>query len=418
MGNLLLNLLRSIGRGLHRLFSLKLSLRVLVILLVLGIGITWVLTSSTMKKDVGGEQDYDEALRYIEIKDLIEKNYIDEVDRSHLGESAAAAMVNSLGDRWSSYMTADEYKTFQLSSSNEVAGAGISTIKQGSDGFQVTMVNMDSPAARAKPSGLSAGMLIVAIDDIDVRKMDADEFRTMIRSRLNTSFTITVAGQKDPLTVDCSRTYVNPVSYKIERTGAGNIRIESFEAGSGEAMIKAFENLLHQNVNKFVIDLRDNPGGLVSELQTALDYLLPQGELFVLRDKSGHEEIFSSDNSSLKADICILVNAQTYGEAEIFAAVMQEAGWATVIGERSSGRTRLQQTIEISDGSAIRLSTRSFMTPNRVDIAQNQGVVPDIIVYNVVSDLDEINEGNGMAVYASDPQLRTALERLSTGFTG
>ena len=411
---LLKNVLISIGRGLHRLFSLKLSLRVVVILLLMGVGAAWMLTSSNMKKDVGGDLDYDEAVRYIEIKDLIEEYYIDPVSREQLGQSAAAAMVNSLGDRWSSYMTADEYKTFQLSSSNEVSGAGLSTMKQDNAGFQVTMVNLDSPAARA---GLNAGMLITAIDDIDVRKLDADEFRTMIRSRLNTKFTITVAGQSDPLEIDCSRGYVSPVSYTIERTGAGNIKVENFEAGSGEAIIKAFEDLLHQNVNKFVLDLRDNPGGLVEELRTALDYLLPQGELFVLRDKAGNEEVFSSDNNSLKTDICILVNAQTFGEAEIFAAVMQEKGWATVIGERTAGRTRLQTTVEISDGSAIRLSTRSFMTPNRVDIAQNLGVVPDIIVYNVTSDLDEINEGNGMAAYASDPQLRTALERLSTGFS-
>lgn len=411
---LLKNMLISIGRGLHRLFSLKLSLRVVAILLLMGVGAAWMLTSSNMKKDVGGDLDYDEAVRYIEIKDLIEEYYIDPVSREQLGQSAAAAMVNSLGDRWSSYMTADEYKTFQLSSSNEVSGAGLSTMKQDNAGFQVTMVNLDSPAARA---GLNAGMLITAIDDIDVRKLDADEFRTMIRSRLNTKFTITVAGQSDPLEIDCSRGYVSPVSYTIERTGAGNIKVENFEAGSGEAIIKAFEELLHQNVNKFVLDLRDNPGGLVEELRTALDYLLPQGELFVLRDKAGNEEVFSSDNNSLKTDICILVNAQTFGEAEIFAAVMQERGWATVIGERTAGRTRLQTTVEISDGSAIRLSTRSFMTPNRVDIAQNLGVVPDIIVYNVTSDLDEINEGNGMAAYASDPQLRTALERLSTGFS-
>ena len=411
---LLKNMLISIGRGLHRLFSLKLSLRVVVILLLMGVGAAWMLTSSNMKKDVGGDLDYDEAVRYIEIKDLIEEYYIDPVSREQLGQSAAAAMVNSLGDRWSSYMTADEYKTFQLSSSNEVSGAGLSTMKQDNAGFQVTMVNLDSPAARA---GLNAGMLITAIDDIDVRKLDADEFRTMIRSRLNTKFTITVAGQSDPLEIDCSRGYVSPVSYTIERTGAGNIKVENFEAGSGEAIIKAFEDLLHQNVNKFVLDLRDNPGGLVEELRTALDYLLPQGELFVLRDKAGNEEVFSSDNNSLKTDICILVNAQTFGEAEIFAAVMQEKGWATVIGERTAGRTRLQTTVEISDGSAIRLSTRSFATPNRVDIAQNLGVVPDIIVYNVTSDLDEINEGNGMAAYASDPQLRTALERLSTGFS-
>lgn len=411
---LLKNLLYSLGRGLHRLFSLRLSLRIVAILLIVGVGGTWMLTSANMKKDVGGDEDYDEALRYIEIKDLVEANYINDVDRSKLGESAAAAMVSSLGDRWSSYMTADEYKTFQLSSANEVAGAGISTVKQGSDGFQVTMVNLDSPAARG---GLNAGMLITAVDDIDVRKLDADEFRTMIRSRLNTRFTLTVAGQKEPLTVNCASTYVSPVSYKIERTGAGNIRVESFEAGSGEAIVKAFEELLHQNVTKFVIDLRDNPGGLVSELQIALDYLLPQGDLFVLVDKSGHEDVYKSDNKSLPADICVLINEQTYGEAEIFAAVMQETNWATVIGERTAGRTRIQQTIEISDGSALRLSTKSFLTPNRTDIAQNLGVVPDIIVYNIVSDLDQISEGNGMAEYAADPQLRTALERLSTGFS-
>lgn len=414
MGNLIRNLLLSIARALHRLFSLKVTVRAVAIMLVLGIGLSWALTKSNMKKDVGGDLDYDEARRYIEIKDMIEQNYINDVDRAKLGESAAAAMVSGLGDRWSTYMTADEYKTFQLSSANEVAGAGISTIKQDNNGFQVTMVNLDSPAARG---GLNAGMLITGVDGNDVRNMDADEFRTMIRSRLNTSFTLEISGQKDPIKVDCSKTYVSPVSYMIERTGAGNIKVSSFEAGSGEALISAFENLLHQNVNKFVLDLRDNPGGLISELQTALDYLLPQGVLFSLVDKSGHEELYYSDNSSLKTDICILINAQTFGEAEIFAAVMQEAGWATVIGERSTGRTRIQQTIEISDGSAIRLSTHSFLTSNGVDIAQNGGVVPDIIVYNNVTEMDNINEGNGMASYASDPQLRAALERLSTGFS-
>ena len=413
MGNLIRRLLMGLGRVLHVLFSQKLSLRVVAILLILGIGSTWWLTSNQLKKSVGGEADFDEAMRYIEIKDIIESNFINEVDRVKLGESAAAAMVSGLGDRWSSYMSADEYKTFQLSSANEVSGAGISTIKQG-EGFQVTMVNLDSPAARG---GLNAGMLITAVDDIDVRKMDADEFRTMIRSRLNAKFTLTVSGQKEPLTIDCSRGYINPVSYTIERTGAGNIRVESFEAGSGEAMIDAFEALLHQNVNKFIIDLRNNPGGLIDEMKTALDYLLPQGELFALRDKNGKEEIYRSDNSSLKTDICILINEQTFGEAEIFAAVMQELRWATIIGERSAGRTRIQETIEISDGSAIRLSTRSFMTPNRVDISQNGGVVPDIIVYNTVNENEDIVEGNGMAIYASDPQLRTALERLSSGFS-
>ena len=416
MGKLFGRLFASIGRGLSRLLNVGIPLKFVLIFLIIFTGGAVAYTSSTMIRNVGGRSDYDEAMRYIEIKDILEDNFIDPVDRASMGNAAAAAMVSGLGDKWSSFMSADEYRTFQLSSANEYSGIGISILKLEGGGFQITSVNVDSPAAQA---GLNAGMVIVSVDGNDVRKLDTDEVRTLIRSHLNRKFTIGIDGQKEPYTIDCTRTYVDPVSYYVERTGAGYIRIDNFEAGSGESAIAAIENMLAQNVNTFVLDVRNNPGGLVSEMTKLLDYLLPQGDLFVARDKSGHEDVVKSDNMSLRLPMCVLINSQTYSEAEIFAAVLKEFQWATIIGEPTSGMTRTQQTIEISDGSAIRLSTHTYMTANRVDIAQNGGVVPDTIVYNteVSETLEENNDGNGTASYISDAQLRTALTMLSTGFT-
>lgn len=418
MGKLFRRLLAAIGRGLTVIFNAGIPLKFVLILLALAVGGVWAYTSSTMIRNVGGKADYDEAMRYIEIKDIVEDNFIDPVDRERMGQSAAAAMIAGLGDKWSSYMSPDEYRTFQLSSANEYAGIGVSILKSEYGGFQVTMVNPDSPAAQA---GLNAGMLIVAVDEQSVKDMDADQVRTLIRSKLNAKFTITVDGRKEPITVDGTRTYVNPVSYRIERTGSGYIRIDNFEAGSGASAISAFEDMLSQHVTSFVIDIRDNPGGLVEEMRQLLDYLLPQGDLFVSRDKSGREDVARSDNMSLRLPMCVLLNAQTYREAEIFAAVLKEYQWATLIGEPTTGMTRSQQTIEVSDGSAIRLSTHSYLTPNRVDIAQDGGVVPDNIVYNTAPSeaaSEENNDGNGTADYNNDNQLRTALTLLSTGFSG
>ena len=419
MGQLLKKLLISFLRGLHRFFSRKISLRFVAVLLIVAIVGVWFLTSSgsggnISKKNFDDEAEYKEAKRYVEIKDVLEKYYIYDVDRNRLSEAAASAMVSSLGDNWSYFMTEDDYETSQVSQSQEMNRAGFATIRQGKDGFEIVQINPGSPAELA---GLRVGMRIVSIDTDNVRGMDVDEFRTLILARANKQFYVGIDGEKDMYTVNCELT-TNPIRTSVELTTTGVITVNSFEAGTGEAIVNAFNNLLRQNhnMNKFIIDLRNNPGGLPEELAIALDYLMPAGEMFVLRDKSGNEQVFESDNEHLEANLCVLVNEQSFGEAEIFAAVLKEAGIATIIGEQTPGRTRIQQTIELTDGGAIRLSTKSYLTPNRVDISIG-GVIPDMIVRNTVSELDNITEGNGMAQYAGDPQLARALDHLSRGFS-
>ena len=147
-----------VGIFFRRLFGLGIPLW-FVLLMVLGsLFATRIITRNQVVQEVGGKEDYDEAMRYIEIKDIIDEKYIEPVDRKSMGYSAAIAMVSGLGDAWSSFLTDDEYKTYQLSSSNEYADIGMSLVKDSSGGFQVVTVYPDSPAAR---SGVVIGMLII-----------------------------------------------------------------------------------------------------------------------------------------------------------------------------------------------------------------------------------------------------------------
>ena len=126
----------------------------------------------------------------------------------------------------------------------------------------------------------------------------------------------------------------------------------------------------------FVFDVRDNPGGLLSELVDLLDYILPDGDLFISVDKEGHETVQTSDKVSLKNKMVVLVNGNSYSAAEFFAAALQ----ATIVGEQTTGKARSQITLELSDGSAVHISTHKYLTPNRIDLSEAGGVTPDISV--------------------------------------
>ena len=386
-----------VGIFFRRLFGLGIPLW-FVLLMVLGsLFATRIITRNQVVQEVGGKEDYDEAMRYIEIKDIIDEKYIEPVDRKSMGYSAAIAMVSGLGDAWSSFLTDDEYKTYQLSSSNEYADIGMSLVKDSSGGFQVVTVYPDSPAAR---SGVVIGMLITAVDGQKVADFSTDEVRTLIRSKMNGKFNLTIVGMSDPLEIDATNVNAEAITYRLEKTGAGYVQIHNFEAGSG------------------VIDVRDNSGGLTTEAATFLDYLLPAGRLFSDISKDGTERITESDSMSLELPMVVLINAGSFRESELFAQVLKDYRWATLIGEPTTGNTRTQEVIVLHDGSALRLSTHSLLSPSGIDIASAGGVVPDMIVFNRNAAATGTTEGTvggeeGTASVSDDTQLMEALRYLS-----
>lgn len=419
MKNLGKNILTALGRIFSAFFNLRLKLKyVIIFCILLGGGIYW-LTYSDMMSKVGGKDDFSEAMRYIEIKDMVDEKYIDPVDRANLGYYAAAAMVSGLGDSWSVFMTPDEYRAYQLTSSNDYADIGMTLIKDDNNGgFQVLSVSADSPAAKATPSPLAVGMVITAVDGESVANYSLDDVRTLIRSKLSGTFVLDISNGTQYLTVDCTDLSTGSVVSRMEKTGAGYVQIKNFEAGSGQLAMDAIESLLAQGATALVIDLRNNAGGLTAEIASLLDYLLPKGRIFSEADKNGDQTVTESDGMCIQLPMCVLVNSQTFREAELCAAVLQEFGWASILGEPTTGNTRTQEIIPLEDGSALRLSTRSYLTANGVDIAKKGGVVPDMIVYNSDESATGTTEGttggeDGTASTSGDEQLMTALKMLS-----
>lgn len=415
MGNLGNRMLSAIAQFLWAILNIRIKFKYVLLVFVVCISGAVAYTYYTMLNNVGGKDDYDEAMRYIQIKDIIDESYIEEVDRKALGDYAAAAMVSGLNDAWSRYMSADEYKTYQLSSANEYQDIGISMIKdENGGGFQVIGVNATSPAALA---GLTTGMYITSVDGEDITGYTLEEARTAIRSRMNTKFTLGF-DRGNTIEVDCSSVYVSPVTYRLEKTEAGYVQISNFEAGSSQDAIAAIEDLLSQGASALCIDLRNNPGGLQTEVAAFMDYLLPNGVLFSVVDKDGNKDTVQSDGMCIQLPMCVLVNAGTFAEAELCAAVLQEYNWASILGEVTTGKTRTQEIITLSDGSALLLSTGSYITGNGNDISKNGGVVPDIITYNSDESATGTTQGTtgestGTASTSNDEQLMEALTLLS-----
>ena len=404
-----------VGIFLRRLFGLGIPLWFVLAMVLGSLFATRIITRNQVVREVGGKDDFDEAMRYIEIKDIIDEKFIEPVDRKSMGYSAAIAMVSGLGDSWSTFLTDDEYKTYQLSSSNEYADIGMSLVKDSSGGFQVVTVYPDSPAAR---SGVVIGMLITAVDGQKVDTLSTDDVRTLIRSKMNGKFNLSIVGMSDPLEIDATNVNSEAITYRLEKTGAGYVQIHNFEAGSGQAAVDAVEYLLSKGAVSLVIDVRDNSGGLTTEAATFLDYLLPAGRLFSDISKDGTERVTESDSMSLELPMVVLINAGSFRESELFAQVLKDYRWATLIGEPTTGNTRTQEVIVLHDGSALRLSTHSLLSASGIDIAAAGGVVPDMIVFNRNAAATGTTEGTvggeeGTASVSDDTQLMEALRFLS-----
>ena len=379
-------------------FGNKIKLTHLIIACLAVAVVTAVVTYAVAIGGFGSKQYLKDARRYVEIEKIIEQNYIGDADYDELYNAAAAAMVKSIGDKWSYFMSAEEYEAYKLSSSNEYSGIGVSVKVNSSGEFEVFSVEESSPAANA---GITVGDLITAVDGEDVSDKTLDELSLLIRSKVNKDFPITLDsnGSAKTVTVACEIIYKNPVSSRLLDGNIGYIKISNFEAGSSENTIKAIEQLIQTGATSFIFDVRDNPGGLLTELVDLLDYILPEGDLFISVDKSGNETVQTSDKVSLKNKMVVLVNGNSYSAAEFFAAALQEYNWATVVGEQTTGKARSQITIELSDGSAVHISTHKYLTPNRVDLAEAGGVTPDIAV---AQDTEK-----------TDNQLETAMNALA-----
>lgn len=346
-----------------------------------------------------------------QLEDLINAKFIGEVDERAMGDAAADAMVTALGDRWSYYMSADEYDDYLERMANAYVGVGI-TIRMMEDesGFLILQVTEGGPAEEA---GLLAGDIVVAVFDQRVAGWAMEDVRDLVKGEEGTYVDITVLRGTMEITVPVERRSIQtPVAEAtMLDSQIGLVAIYNFDSRCADETIAAIDWLLEQGAQALIFDVRYNPGGYASELVAVLDYLLPEGELFRTVDYAGREEVDLSDADCLEIPMAVLVNSESYSAAEFFAAALREYDYAIVIGEQTSGKGYFQRSYQLSDGSAVGLSVGKYFTPNGVSLAEAGGITPDIPV--------EVTEEEAFAIYAGsmepmeDPQILAALEVLN-----
>ena len=344
-----------------------------------------------------------------QLESLIQERFIAEADTTKLQDAAASAMVKATGDRWSYYISAEEYESYAEQMANAYVGVGITIQRQeGNTGFLILEVIPGGPAEEA---GLLVEDLLVKVSGTDVREKTVEEVRDLVKGKEGTFVDLTVIRQGEPRTVSVERRKVHtPVaSWKMLDHNIGLVTIENFDDRCAEETIAAIETLLGEGAEKLIFDVRNNPGGYAHELVKVLDYLLPEGELFRAVHYDGKENVDYSDEKCLQVPMAVLVNGDSYSAAEFFAAALQEYDAAVVVGQQTCGKGYFQTTIHLNDGSAVALSVGKYYTPGGVSLA-NVGVTPDKWI-----ETDE--ETEVLIYYASldaqdDPYIQEAVKLL------
>ncbi len=343
-----------------------------------------------------------------QVKYLIETRFIGEADMDQADDAAAKAMVASLGDRWSQYLTAQENAAYSEQTANAYVGIGV-TISPDENGFLVTDVQPDSGAQEA---GILPGDIIVGAQGQSAQGITTSQLRDLIRGPEGTTVTLEILRDGESLSPEVERRQIltQVVSSQMLDGNIGLIAISNFDTRCAQESIAAIESLREQGAVALIFDVRYNPGGYASELVELLDYLLPQGELFRTIDYTGKEKIDYSDESFLDMPIAVVCNQSSYSAAEFFPAAIQEYGAGVIVGTPTVGKGYFQYTYQLSDGSGLNLSVGKYFTPQGKSLA-DVGIQPDILV--------EVDEETEDAIYLGtlepqdDPQIMAAVEALT-----
>ena len=373
-----------------------------VLVAVLTASITVMLTLGSVLSQ-GGKSKLDA------LNQLIKDKFIGEADEKKIGDAAANAMIETLGDRWSYYIPADEFADYQDQKKNSYVGIGV-TITPASDGsLEVKQVTAGGSAEEA---GVQAGDFITGVNGQSIMGTDLNTISAMIKGEAGTTVELTLSsgGQEKIVTVTRRQIRIPVATGKLLDGGIGLVRIENFNTNCKTETIAAIESLIEQGATKLIFDVRFNPGGYAKELVDILDYLLPKGDLLRTEDVSGKVEVETSDEKCLQMPMAVLVNGDSYSAAEFFAAALSEREWATVVGEQTTGKGYYQVTYSLPDGSAVGLSIGKYFTANGVSL-EGVGITPDVVV--------PVDENTASAIYAgtieaaADPQLQAAIKALA-----
>ena len=313
----------------------------------------------------------------------IENEYVDPVDRKRLVEGSIKGMVAEL-DPHSSYMPAEDYAIFQGDTEGHFGGVGVE-VDFGDEYVTVIAPIEGSPAEKA---GIKSGDHILAIDNLSVRGRPSVELVRQMRGEPGSHVLMTVRrpGSDKLLYITLTREIITvaSVSSKLLKGGIGYVRIKTFQTGTHAEFLDHFAKLRHENkgdLSGVVLDMRNNPGGLVNEASAIADEFLTGGVIYTTRRRGKIVDEVRADSGGAvrRGPLAVLVNEFSASAAELVAGCIQDNQRATLVGAKTFGKGSVQTIIDLPDGAGLRLTTLRYYTPSGRSI-QEQGVMPDVLV--------------------------------------
>jgi carboxyl-terminal processing protease len=329
------------------------------------------------------EAVYQGLSNFIKVLDLIERNYVDKVDSEELTNNAIEGMLKTL-DPYSAYLSPERYKELEIGTSGEFGGVGMEVAVENG----VLKVISPIEGSPADIAGIKPGDLITEIDGKSTRGMVVYDAVKLLRGPKGSNVTITITregeGSKDiTLTRDVIR--IKSVKYKLLDDGIGYIKVSQFQENVSNELTDALSKLELDNggsLRGLVLDLRNNPGGLLDEAIKVTDEFIDKGLIVSVRGRASNQskEYYATKGESKRdLSLVVLVNKGSASASEVVAEALQDSKRATIVGSKTFGKGSVQTIIQLDDGSGLKLTTAKFYAPSGRSIS-DVGVMPDIIV--------------------------------------
>ena len=355
-----------------------------------------ILTNKTVKK-------IDELMSYIDLY------YNDDYDEDDIRNAIYAGTLEGLGDPYSVYYTAGEYKDMQINTSGKYYGIG-AALGQDAKTKEVTIskVYEGTPAEEA---GLRDGDQIVKVNDTVSTSEELSDLVQKIRGEEGTTVHLKIyrASTKKTFEVDVERKNVElpSITSKMLDGGIGYIQISEFQSKTDEQFKSALADLKKQGMKSLIVDVRSNPGGLITAASNILDQILPEGTVVYTEDKYGKREDYTSDSNCIDCPIAVLVNENSASASEIFAGAIKDYNYGTLIGTKTFGKGIVQTVFPLEDGDAVKITTAKYYTP-KGNYIHGPGIEPDIdLTYKYSGPEDETYD------MKYDNQVQKAIEVLT-----
>ena len=367
-----------------------------------------IIPLKAINADTNRQETYKQLNLFGDVFQRVQEQYVEEVTDKKLIESAISGMLQSL-DPHSSYLSADSYKDMQVKTKGKFGGLGIEITME--DGVvKVVSPIDDTPAAKA---GMMSGDLIIGVDGESIRGLTINESVSKLRGPVGSKVIITVVrGKKDPYEIEIKRDIINIKSVKHNIIkNIGYVRLTTFSDTTTSGLEKALTEIKKNIGNKFqglILDLRNNPGGLLNQSISVADAFLNQGEIVSTQGRNDDDtsRVFAKKGDLINGQpLVVLINSGSASASEIVAGALKDHSRAIIIGTRSFGKGSVQSIIPLAGNGAMRLTTARYFTPSGISI-QAKGIEPDIIVEAGVTDLKKAKNDN-----RREENLRGALDK-------